>query len=159
MPNSGQETPPPLLEEWGIPAAFHFAVKIDDSQVSFCEVDGIQCSLELEPIHSGGDNYNCYYFPKSRKFEDLVLKRGFVTKGDRFFDWCQKMLTTSLSRESIEPKNLSVMLLDSEGKALMAWNFENAYPVEWKICPFDAMKNELVIETVKLKYYSFRVGL
>ena len=147
----------PLLEEWKLPVAFHFSVKVGDSQIPFCEVSGIKCSLELEPIHSGGDNYNCYYFPKSRKFEDLVLKRGIVKEDDAFFLWCKGILTNSLSSKCITPQTLSVSLLDENNKVVKMWTFENTYPVGWEIGAFDAMKNEIALETVTLKYYSFDV--
>ena len=87
-------------------------------QVSFCEVSGIECSLEIEPVQSGGDNYNCFYVPKSRKFTDLVLKRGFVKKGDAFFNWCKDILAEPLSKESIKPKDVIVSLLSESEEPL-----------------------------------------
>lgn len=153
----GEKTNNPVLPEWSIPVAFHFSVKMGNTQVSFCEVNGIECSLELDEVKSGGDNYNSYYFPKSRKFSDLVLKRGLVKKGDPFYDWCKSILTKSLARASIEPKDIMVSLLDEKNEAIRTWNFVNAYPIKWSLGAFDAMKNELVMESVTLKYYSFSV--
>ena len=157
MPPEGESPQLNKLEEWEIPAAFHFRVTVGDAQVSFCEVSGIECSLEIEPVQSGGDNYNCFYVPKSRKFTDLVLKRGFVKKGDAFFNWCKDILAEPLSKESIKPKDVIVSLLSESEEPLVSWAFKHAYPVKWTLGKFDAMKNEIALETITLKYYSFKL--
>lgn len=149
--------PPPELEEWSIPVAFHFGVKIDGQQISFSEVQGIECELEADPIKSGGDSSNCYFIPRNRKFSDLVLKRGFCKKEDPFFKWCKSILTVELSKKCIDLKNIEVVLLDENDSPLTTWSFKYAYPYKWKLGAFDAMKNEIAIETVSLKYSSFDV--
>ena len=96
------------LPEWSIPVSFHFGVKLGDTQVSFSEVKGIDFSMEVEPIHSGGDSFNSYYLPKSRKYGDLVLSRGILRKEDVFFTWCHETLAGGLQKDCIKLKDLFV---------------------------------------------------
>ncbi len=157
MPLPGEKTGIPPLVEWSIPVAFHFGVSIDGEMVSFCEVSGIECSLELEPVISGGDCSHSYYVPKARKYSDLVLKRGVVRKSDKFFEWCKEILSAELTKNGIKPKTLMVTLLSEKDEPLVTWSFENAYPVKWSLGAFNADKSEVALETVTLKYYSFDV--
>jgi phage tail-like protein len=143
--------------EWSFTAAFHFSVSINDKPVSFCEVSGIECTLDVDPVVSGGDSSHSYYVPKSRKYSDLVLKRGVVKGDDDFFVWCKEILSTELTKGGIKPKNLLVSLLNEGGEELVTWSFTNAYPVKWSLGAFNADKSEVALETVTLKYYSFDV--
>ena len=145
----------PDLDEWSIPVAFHFGVKVDGTMTSFSEVSGIEFSLDISPVQSGGDNSHCYFIPTSRTFSPLVLKRGFCKKGDPFFEWCKRILTVELSKNCIDLKDIEVMLLDENSSPLTTWRFKHAYPVKWEIGKFDSMENKLVIETVNIKYTSF----
>ena len=147
----------PDLNEWSIPVAFHFGVKVDGTMTSVSEVSGIECSLETNPVKSGGDNSQCYYVPTKRTFSDLELKRGFCKKGDAFFEWCKSILTVELSEKCINLKNIDVMLLDEEGAPLTTWHLKHAYPIKWTVGKFESMKNELAVETVTLKYSSFEI--
>lgn len=148
-------SPDPI--EWSIPVAFHFRVKVGGSVISFCEVKGIECSIEIEPVVSGGDNSHCYYVPKSRTFNDLVLKRGVVRNDDSFFKWCKGILASEITQESITPQDVEVTLLGEDGNPILCWLFTSAYPIKWTLGDFVADKSEIALETVTLKYYSFDV--
>jgi phage tail-like protein len=45
-----------------------------------------------------------------------------------------------------------VSLLDESGLPLRVWTFENAYPVQWEVDPFNSTKNEVALEKVTLCY-------
>ena len=145
------------LEEWSIPVAFHFNVKVDGEEIPFSEVQGIECTQETKLIKQGGNNNECYHLPTYKRFSDLVLKRGYCKKDDSFFQWCQDILTFELSQNSITLKDIDIMLLNQNNEPLATWHFKYAYPTKWSIGNFDAMKNEIVLETVTLKYSSFFV--
>ena len=78
-------------------------------------------------------------------------------KGDAFFNWCKNILTVELKKNCIDLKDIEVMLLDENDAPLTTWHFKHAYPIKWTIGEFNSMKNELVIETVSLKYSSFEL--
>lgn len=145
------------LPEWSIPVSFCFGVKFGDTQVSFSEVKGIDVSMKVDPIRSGGDSFNCYYLPKSREYSDLVLSRGILRKDDAFFTWCHETLVGGAQKDCIKLKDLIVFLMDEDHDPIKSWNFFDAYPVKWSLSDFNAMKNEIVVESVSIKYSSFVV--
>ena len=146
---------PPDPVEWSIPVAFHFSVTIEKKSVSFSEVKGIDFELETDPVSSGGDSFAKYYLPKGEKYNDLVLSRGILKTGDEFFKWCNETLSSPPKKDYIKLKNLLVALLDENGQPIKTWIFKQAYPVKWSLSDFGAMKNEVVVETVHIKYNSF----
>lgn len=143
--------------EWEIPVSFRFCVKLGDTQVSFSEVKGIDVSMKVDPIHSGGDSFNFYYLPKSREYSDLILSRGILRKNDVFFTWCHETLVGGAQKDCIKLKDLVVFLLDEKSDPIKSWNFFDAYPVKWSLSDFNAMKNEVVVESISIKYSSFVV--
>ena len=50
---------------------------------------------------------------------------------------------------------LIVFLMDAKGDPIKSWNFFDAYPVKWSLSDFNAMKNEVVVESISIKYSSF----
>ena len=146
---------PPDPIEWSIPVAFHFSVTIEKKSVSFSDVKGIDFSLETIPVSSGGDSFTKYYLPKGKKYNDLILSRGILKTGDDFFKWCNDTLSSPPKKDYIKLKNLLVALLDESGQPIKTWIFKQAYPVQWSLSDFGAMKNEVVLETVHIRYNSF----
>jgi phage tail-like protein len=146
---------PPDPIEWFIPVSFHFSVSIGKQPVSFSEVKGIDFTLETESVISGGDSFTKYYLPKGKKYNDLILSRGILKTGDDFFKWCNDTLSSPPKKDYIKLKNLLVALLDECGQPIKTWIFKQAYPVQWSLSDFGAMKNEVVVETVHIRYNSF----
>jgi phage tail-like protein len=157
MTPPGEKTKNPVLPEWSIPVAFHFSVTIDKKTVSFSDVKGIDFSMDVEPLTSGGDSFTCYYLPKSKKYSDLVLSRGILKKNDDFFKWCFDALVGPAKKDCIKLKNVLVSLLDENNKPLKTWIFKHAYPIKWSLGEFNAMKSDVVVETVSIKYNSVSV--
>ena len=141
--------------EWSIPVAFHFSVTIEEKTVSFSDVKGIDFSLNTDSVSSGGDSFTKYYLPKGKNYKDLVLSRGILRKDDDFFKWCNETLSSPPKKDYIKLKNLLVALLDESGQPVKTWIFKQAYPVQWSLSDFGAMKNEIVVETVHIRYNSF----
>ena len=146
------------VENWIHPVSFHFRVVIDGLATSFNEVDGIEASMEVERVVSGGDDSHCYHVPISKKYENLILKRGMLKVEDPFFLWCKECISAPLITGRIKPKTVVVMLLDEMKLPVASWTFNDAYPVKWSLGAFNAEKSEIAIETVSLKYYSMDVN-
>ena len=142
--------------DWTLPVVFHFSVKMDNSELSFSEVSGLETSIETVDIHSGGDNSTVYHLPKKIVFADLVLKRAIATGDDAFFQWCKKSMENMIGTFKVEPKPIEVSLLNRKNEPIASWGFWGAYPVKWSFNTLDAMKGEIVIESVTLKYLSMQ---
>ena len=142
--------------DWSFPVVFHFSVKLDNSEVAFSEVSGLDTTIATKEVRSGGDNSTVYYLPEKVTYTDLVLKRAIVTEGDPLYRWCMRSLNSVTAGYKVDPKSIEVSLLNAESKPLATWTIEGAYPFKWSFNAFDSMKAEIMIETVSLKYRSLR---
>jgi phage tail-like protein len=144
------------MAEPAFPVAFHFTVKftggspnVDD--VAFQEVSGLESGIDTEPLVEGGENRFVHQLPKPAKRGNIKLKRGITANGSGLVQWCKSVMEGDFT-EPIKPKSLDIMLLDENGDPVASWNVGNAYPVKWNVGGFDAMKNELAVETIELAY-------
>jgi len=135
------------------PVVFHFNVTflgLDPPvpDMAFQEVGGLEASLETEPLTEGGENRFQHQLPKPAKRSNLVLKRGVTTMASGLVLWCKKVLEGGLETE-VKTKDITVTLLNELSIPVANWTVGNAWPVKWSPGNFDAMKNELAIETVE----------
>lgn len=142
------------------PVNFYFKLFIPgvnaDLDYAFQEVSGLNAEIEYEEIQEGGENRFKYKVPKATKFNNLVLKRGVVTSDSKVAQWCKETVFTDLSSK-IETKNITVLLLDANGKAIMGWVFNNAWPVKWNFSDLESTKGEILIESIEFAYNSFKL--
>lgn len=147
---------------WGYPpVSYYFEVTIDKfSGVDclFSEVSGIEMELETKTkLEEGGNNSYVHILPGKTIYSDLVLKRGIVPKTSALFSWCQKTIAGNYSKK-IEPKTVTVKLLDENGDALITWNFKNAYPKKLVVSSLNAKasgEGAIMMESITLAYSEF----
>ena len=86
-----------------------------------------------------------------------MLKRGIAEISSPLVKWCKLVLDSGFITR-IEPKEMTVHLLDGNGIPIRGWSFANAYPVNWEVEDFNSTKNEVAIEKIELSYsYSERL--
>jgi len=143
-----------LFDDHPLPA-FHFAVSIGVlgllTDAAFQEVGGIGSEMTTEPFHEGGENRYVLQLPTGAKNTNLTLKRGVASLASPLVLWCKSVLEGGLG-ESITPCLVNVLLLDELHLPVRTWTFENAYPVKWSVAGFNAMRNEVALETIELSY-------
>lgn len=148
--------------EYFPPGGFNFAVEIEGFDpegfdARFQEVQGLTMELEVENVEETGVNDTKYRIPVRTKYSNLVLKRGLITAGSDLADWCHDTIQDFMVKP-IEPKNITVKLLDHQGETLMSWEFDTAIPVKWTISDFNAQQNSIVTETIEFAFNAFRVS-
>jgi phage tail-like protein len=149
-----------MADDFTLPVAFHFEVKFTGSgpqikDAAFSEVSGLESSIDVESVVEGGENRFVHQLPKPVKHGNLKLKRGLTDKNSALVKWCKDVIEGDFSKK-IEPKNLIIDLLDEEHDPVASWTVGNAYPVKWSVGNFDAMKNELALETIELAYTTLK---
>lgn len=149
--NSDQITRPPVSFIFQL----SFGGKEDDAKIGFQEASGISQDMNTEEVGCGGENRFKYRLPGVVKYNNLVLKRGLVAMGSTLSQWCSNTLETGLAA-AIETKDITVALLDMEGKILVSWDFINAYPVKWDVSDFKSQESQLAIESVEFAYNYFK---
>ncbi|MEM8571101.1 MAG: phage tail protein [Pseudomonadota bacterium] len=142
------------------PVAFHFSVAIVGTGVpifdtAFSEVTGLETEMELETVTEGGENRFQHRLPKGIKHQNLVLKRGLTSIASGLLLWCKDTLENDLS-DAISTKAMIVSLQDESGWPSATWSIDRAYPVKWSVGGFDAMKNELAIETMEFAFSTLK---
>lgn len=136
------------------PTAFYFEVKFDgftDMDSSFQDVSGLEVKISVEEKKEGGENQFVHYLPKPPTYTDLVLKRCLLMNSD-LDKWCRDALEDFI----FKPKNIKLSLLGPDGTALSSWTILHAYPIAWQLGTLNSTSNDLAIETLTLKYRSFR---
>ncbi|MFC4633067.1 phage tail protein [Dokdonia ponticola] len=139
------------------PVRFYFSVSFDGShQADFQEVAGISKEMHVEDVNEGGENRFNHKIPPSTSSQNLILKRGFISKNSSLFKWCVDSIDDGLAT-AIQTKNITVHLLDSDGVVKMTWIFYNAYPVRYSVADLKSQENNIAIETLELAYTYFQV--
>jgi len=138
-----------------LPVVFHFRVSFgastDDGDTRFQEVSGLTAEVSLEEYREGGLNVHVHRLPTGAKYNNLVLKRGYMA-GTTAATWCRN----AIEQFVFEPKDVDVVLLNDQHQPLAQWTFVGAYPVKWSIADFKAQDNAIAIESMELAYKSFR---
>lgn len=142
------------------PVAFHFSVMFVGiippvPDMAFQEVSGLESGIDLEPLVEGGENRFVHQLPKPATRNNLQLKRGLTTVASGLVQWCKSTLEGDFA-EAIVPKDINVSLLNQMRIPVASWSVGNAFPVKWSVGGFDAMKNELAIETIELAYTTLK---
>ncbi len=137
-----------------MPVDFRFEVNFASSPEvvgMFQEISGLEPEANVEPIAEGGENRFAHALPGLAKHGNLVLKRGLSETNARLVTWCRDVLEGGLGKP-VELHDLEISLLNQNGAVVAKWGVQRAYPVAWRPGGFDAMKNELVIDSIELAY-------
>lgn len=139
--------------------SFYFTLSFSgityNSDMSFQEASGIDVSMEVDPVYSGGQNNFHYKLPKPAKYSNLVLKRGQMAVNSQLTTWCVKTMQNGLN-SPIQPKTITLKLLNEKKKPVITWTIYGAYPIKWNVSDFKAQENALSVETVEFAYQYFK---
>lgn len=137
------------------PVAFSFSVRITGNRAdvdhAFQDVSGLDAEKVSTDLAEGGENRFVHKLPGRVKSKNLVLKRGIVLISSPLFGWCKEVLEADFSKP-IQPKSLTVSLLDEKQKPAMTWSLSNAWPAKWQIGALNAQRSEVAVETIELAY-------
>ena len=132
----------------------NFAWVLDPRDSAFQEVSGIKGTRNVTEIREGGENRFAHQVPEAGKYDNLVLKRGMMTRLSLLSLWVNECIESDFS-SPIEPKDIWVTLMDKSFVPLMIWHFYNAYPISWSSSTLNAQENSITIETIEFAYQYF----
>jgi phage tail-like protein len=126
--------------------SFQFSVEIEGISVAgFSEVSGLDFESAVETFKEGGELRFEQQLVGPTKFPSrIVLKRG-IADSEELWWWHQDVTQGYVTR-----KDVSVVLLDSEGSEVRRWSFKEAVPVKWVGPQLRASSSEVAIETLEL---------
>lgn len=119
---------------------------------AFQRITGFDRELEVNQHREGGENRRNQWLPGRVNHGSLLLERGvnYITPLTTHFD-------RVLRGASTNRLNVLVMLLDEYYVPTTNWFITNALPVRWNVGDLDATSNQVLINSLELRYQDMRV--
>jgi phage tail-like protein len=135
---------------------FHFLVVFEifpqvPNDFRFQEVTGLTVDVNLDTYNEGGENRFVHRLPGRTRYSDLVLKRG-MTLVSGVTAWC----VDAIENFNYQPTNMLVSLLNEDHLPVSSWYITNAIPIRYEIAGLNAEQNQIVIETMTLRYEYYK---
>jgi len=146
-------TRPPTLADPPVIHAKYFQVSIPVLTLNvgfFTQVSGFSAQVDVLEYPEGGINDYVHRLPTRIKQGNITLKRG-VSKEASLLEWLAK------SVHSAQPTDLSIKVLDFEGKPLQTWSFRQAYPVKWTGSDLNAGGSEFLTQSLEVAHSGMSV--
>ena len=143
---------------------FHVAIEVPDLKTgnsaqlckgSFSEVSGLEATMEVKAIRSGGRNHGAFQRPGPINFSTVVLKRGMASSRDIWNWWKLFSVTPKFSKGT--RCNARITLQNGQQKPAVVWVLENAMPVKFKASDLSAKGNDAAIEELHLAHEGLTV--
>lgn len=118
----------------------------------FQECAGLDSISESGDYREGTDPLTYRKLPGLVTYSNIELKRG-ISGNNELWKWRQ-----GVAEGKVERKNLSIVLLDDTGAEKIRWNLTNCWPTKWTAPTFNAMENEVAIESLELAHEGVTIG-
>jgi len=124
---------------------YRFVVAVDDTPLgAFTECTLPTIDWEVEEIKEGGLNAYVHQLPGRRRATKIILKNGVGNASD-IMDWYRRSMSENFSRRSV-----TITLLNSMLKPVLAWHVEGACPVKWTGPQLRTGDNTVAIQSLEL---------
>ncbi len=136
--------------------AFRFMVEIDGiGPLRFQKCQNIGVDAQPDDGQTGGRHGPGYMLPPLKwNWKRVQLVRGMAKDGMALWRW----VIDTVNKRPIQPHDITITLLNMEGKPQMQWTFSQAYPVSWSLQPLDAgQAGNLAIETMDFAHQGVTV--
>lgn len=135
--------------------AFRFVVQIDGNpEAVFTECTLPSLEVEVEEHKEGGFNTGTHLLPGRVKKGTITLKRGLASSS-ALLAWYRSVMEGQVADSR---RQVSVILYDSQGEAVMRWDFGGAYPHKWSGPSLNSGSAEIAIEALELSFESVTVS-
>ncbi|WP_036771173.1 phage tail protein [Photorhabdus australis] len=120
--------------------------------IRFQRVSGLGRELQVEQRHQGGENARNHWLAERVQHNSLILERGVmvVTPLTLMFDQVMR-------GETLNWADVVIILLDRAQRPITSWTLSNALPVRWQTGDLDANSNQVLINTLELRYEDMRI--
>lgn len=148
------------MEEAHPVTAFHYLVEIDGTELQFQEVSGLEVEIEQTTYRSGDNGLlHTINIPGMKKFTGtLVCKKGIFEDDEELMEFMTDMLEENGYYDLDSKFDISVELMNANGETIMAWLVEGCTPKKLSAPTFNALENQIAVETMEFSYDSFTVS-
>ncbi len=134
--------------------SFNFALEIDGIiEGFFMECTGLKSERKVEEFKEGGENSFVYKFPGQMSYANIVLKRG-ITSSTELLEWYQ----AGHNSGRVSRRKMTIILLNSKGETIKAWNVEAAFPVKWVGPDLKTDNSKVMVETLELAHHGLSLA-
>lgn len=124
---------------------FNYLVELNNlTTAGFQECSGLDTSTDSQDYREGTDPNHMRKLTGLNKFSPITLKRG-ITDDDALWKWRQRVMDGRPDRQDI-----SIVLLNEAREEKWRWNLRRAWPTKWTGPTFNAMSNDIAIETLEI---------
>ncbi|OKB66624.1 phage tail protein [Serratia marcescens] len=120
--------------------------------IAFQRVSGLSRTLEVSQYREGGENACNLWLAEQVNHGSLVLERGVMRSS-----LLTQQFDRVLRRESTQWANVVIMLLNERSLPVTSWILSHALPVRWQMGDLDADSNQVLINTLELRYQDMRM--
>jgi phage tail-like protein len=125
---------------------FHFRVEWGGTNIGFTEVSGLDVETEVIEYRQGASpEYSKIKMPGMQKYSNITLKRGSFKSDNEYYKWWN-----TVKLNTIERRDITIMLLNEEHDPVITWKVKNAWPTKIQSTDLKADGNEVAIESMEL---------
>lgn len=132
---------------------FRFVVDLHEGDLFFTECTLPSLEVEVTEQREGGYNSGVHLLPGPVKAGRLTLKRG-ITKSSALLAWYGQVARGEVEKAM---RNVTLTMLDSQGRPVMRMDLLRAYPVKWSGPSFKAGDSAIAIEALELAFAEVQV--
>lgn len=108
-------------------------------------VSGLGFTMNLTEFNTTGGPKA---LPSDLTFNNLIIERAILERPENLGERFEELMNTL----TVEQLEMSIFLMDAQGRYTRAWIIKGAYTVRWQTSDFDAKSNDVLIETLEFKY-------
>jgi phage tail-like protein len=129
-------------------ASFNFVIEIDGlgDVAGFSECSGLVSQVDPIEYREGSRENTVIKIPGLKKFNNIVLKRGFTQSQD-LWKWHKTVLDGKTERHSG-----AIVLRDEAGNAALRWTFREGWPTKYEGPSLNAKNNEVAINSIEIAH-------
>lgn len=128
---------------------FRFRVEIGGIQIAaFSEATVPSVTIENVDYREGTDPV--YKRPLSglTTYGRLTLKKGLTDSMD-LYNWHNQVINLGSGGEGVK-RNISLILIGTDGKDTARWNIINAWPTKYETSGLNASSNDVMVSTLEI---------
>ncbi|MCM1498002.1 MAG: phage tail protein [Clostridium sp.] len=124
---------------------YRFKVLVNNQQVSFAKVTGLNMNIETERISEGGYNGAAHILEVPAKSSNVMrLERGIYQK--------DTSILANLRPGMYLDEGIVVMVLGLDGEIQIKYSAEQAVVTKWEISELNAGNGQVLVSTFEIAY-------
>lgn len=128
---------------------FRFRVEVEGiTTAAFSEATIPDSTSDTIDYREGSDPPHQKKLSGLLKFGNITLKKG-LTDSMELYEW-RKLVEDKGAGAEKARKNLSIILMDEEGKDKARWDVAEAWPIKYDPSDLSAKGNEVVVEVLEV---------